>query len=105
MDAQLKKGFLEFCVLAALKDADSYGYQIVKDVSTCIEISESTLYPILKRLETSQQVSTYSVEHNSRLRKYYQITDKGIGQINRFLEDWDEIEKIYKFIKGDKEDE
>lgn len=105
MDAQLKKGFLEFCVLAALKDADSYGYQIVKDVSTCIEISESTLYPILKRLETSQQVSTYSVEHNSRLRKYYRITDKGIGQINKFLEDWDEIEKIYKFIKGDKEDE
>lgn len=105
MDAQLKKGFLEFCVLAALKDADSYGYQIVKDVSTCIEISESTLYPILKRLETSQQVSTYSVEHNSRLRKYYRITDKGIGQINKFLEDWDEIEKIYKFIKGDKVDE
>lgn len=105
MDAQLKKGFLEFCVLAALKDADSYGYQIVKDVSTCIEISESTLYPILKRLETSQQVTTYSVEHNSRLRKYYRITDKGIGQINKFLEDWDEIEKIYKFIKGDKEDE
>lgn len=102
MDAQLKKGFLEFCVLAALKDTDSYGYQIVKDVSTCIEISESTLYPILKRLEAGKLVTTYSVEHNSRLRKYYKISQKGIDEINSFLNDWEEIEKIYKFVKGEK---
>lgn len=105
MDAQLKKGFLEICVLAALKDADSYGYQIVKDVSTCIEISESTLYPILKRLETNGMVTTYSVEHNSRLRKYYQITSLGKENILKFIEDWEEIKKIYEFVKGENSNE
>ena len=69
MDAQLKKGFLEFCVLASIKNKDSYGYQIVKDVSQYIEISESTLYPILRRLESSQSVMTYTEEHKNRLRK------------------------------------
>ena len=53
MNTQLKKGFLEFCILAALCEDDSYGYKIIKDVSGCIKISESTLYPILKRLESS----------------------------------------------------
>ncbi|MPN59678.1 hypothetical protein SDC9_207400 [bioreactor metagenome] len=105
MDAQLKKGFLEFCVLAALKNEDSYGYQIVKDVSTCIEISESTSYPILKRLESSRMVTTYSVEHNSRLRKYYQITPIGKEHILKFIEDWGEIKKIYDFVKGEQGDE
>ena len=66
MDIQLKKGLLEFCVLSVLNRSDSYGYQIIKDVSSCIEISESTLYPILKRLEANEYLTTYSVEHNSR---------------------------------------
>lgn len=101
MDAQLKKGFLEFCVLATLKKQDSYGYQIIKEVSTCIDISESTLYPILKRLESNGYVTTYSVEHNSRLRKYYHISLEGIEHIQNFLNDWEEIEKIYYFVKGE----
>ncbi len=101
MDIQLKKGLLEFCVLAVLNKSDSYGYQIIKDVSTCIEISESTLYPILKRLETDSYLSTYSVEHNSRLRKYYKITDAGRIRIDEFLNEWQQVMKIYYFIKGD----
>ncbi|WFR57305.1 PadR family transcriptional regulator [Anaerocolumna sp. AGMB13025] len=101
MDVQLKKGLLEFCVLAVLKKSDSYGYQIIKDISTCIEISESTLYPILKRLETGSYLETYSIEHNSRLRKYYKITDKGKDYIDEFLEEWKQVMKIYKFIKGE----
>ncbi|MEG0076795.1 PadR family transcriptional regulator [Anaerorhabdus sp.] len=105
MDIQLKKGFLEYCVLAALKKKDSYGYQIVKDVSNCIDISESTLYPILKRLETDKQVSTYSVEHNGRLRKYYHIETKGIDQIKKFLEDWEQIQKIYQYIEEEMKDD
>lgn len=105
MDIQLKKGLLEFCVLAALYRSDSYGYQIIKDVSTCIEISESTLYPILKRLETDSYLNTYSVEHNSRLRKYYQITDKGKEHMNEFLNEWQQVMKIYYFIKGEYEHE
>ena len=100
MDIQLKKGLLEFCVLAVLNKSDSYGYQIIKDISTCIEISESTLYPILKRLETGSYLTTYSVEHNSRLRKYYQITNEGKEYIKEFLNEWQQVMEIYYFIKG-----
>lgn len=99
MDAQLKKGFLEACILSALSRGDSYGYQIVKDVSTCIETSESTLYPILKRLEGSGSLKTYSVEHGGRLRKYYRITSIGTEKINEFLASWPEIESIYRYIE------
>ncbi len=100
MDAQLKKGLLEICVLVVLKKNDSYGYQIIKDISSYIELSESTLYPILKRLESSDCLTTYSVEHNSRLRKYYKITELGEKRIKDFLEEWKEVTKIYQFIKG-----
>ena len=101
MDVQLKKGLLEFCVLAVLNKADSYGYQIIKDISTYIDVSESTLYPILKRLEAGSYLETYSVEYNSRLRKYYRITDKGKENVNEFLKDWQQVMKIYYFIKGE----
>ncbi len=100
MDSQLKKGLLEICVLVVLKKNDSYGYQIIKDISSYIELSESTLYPILKRLESSDCLTTYSVEHNSRLRKYYKITELGEKRIKDFLEEWKEVTKIYQFIKG-----
>lgn len=101
MDSQLKKGLLEICVLAALAKQDSYGYQIIKDVSQVIEISESTLYPILKRLEASHDLETYSVEHNSRLRKYYQLTDSGRRHIADFLDDWKAVMTVIDFIKGE----
>lgn len=99
MDAQLKKGVLDACVLAAISKEDSYGYQIVKDVSSCIEISESTLYPILKRLEAAGALKTYSVEHNGRLRKYYRITDEGRRRIDDFAEGWDEMVRIHAYIE------
>ncbi|MBD3860121.1 PadR family transcriptional regulator [Bacillus sp. 28A-2] len=100
MNAQLKKGLLEFCVLAVLKKGDSYGYQIIKDMSHCIEISESTLYPILKRLEQNNYVETYSQEHNSRLRKYYRMTKSGREHIAQFLKEWNQVMAIYDFISG-----
>ncbi|MBR3207130.1 MAG: PadR family transcriptional regulator [Bacillus sp. (in: Bacteria)] len=100
MNAQLKKGLLEFCVLAVLKKGDSYGYQMIKDMSHCIEISESTLYPILKRLEQNNYVETYSQEHNSRLRKYYRMTESGREHMAQFLEEWDQVMAIYDFISG-----
>ena len=99
MNIQLKKGLLEVCVLSALAKEDSYGYQIIKDISPVVEISESTLYPILKRLETERSVNVYSVEHNSRLRKYYQITDEGKRKIDAFLEEWQEVVSVLDFIK------
>ena len=69
MDAQMKRGFLEMCVLASLQGRDSYGYQIVKDVPDILGLTESTLYPLLKRLEKAECLTAYSVEHNGRLRK------------------------------------
>lgn len=98
MDIQIKKGLLEVCILAVISKQDSYGYQIIKDVSACVGISESTLYPILKRLEASGCVTTYSIEHNSRLRKYYRITNIGRQHIYDFLVGWDELEQIHQFI-------
>lgn len=100
MNAQLKKDYWNFCVLAVLKKGDSYGYQIIKDMSRCIEISESTLYPILKRLEQNNYVETYSQEHNSRLRKYYRMTESGREHMAQFLEEWDQVMAIYDFISG-----
>ncbi len=98
MDVQLKRGLLEACVLTVLNKGDSYGYKIIKDITPCIKISESTLYPILKRLENGQMLTVYSVEHNGRLRKYYKITTKGKEKIKDFIFEWQEVMKVYNFI-------
>jgi len=99
MDAQLKRGLLDICVLAVLQRADSYGYQIIKDTASLLSLTESTLYPILKRLEQADYLTVYSVEHNSRLRKYYRITESGEQKIRDFLSEWDDMMKIYEYIK------
>jgi len=99
MDTQRKKGVLEICVLAALQREPSYGYRIVSDISGCIEVSESTLYPILRRLETSGCVSTFSQEHNGRLRKYYCIEPPGLEKVREFLGEAEEMRRIYQYIE------
>ena len=99
MDAQLKRGLLEVCVLAAICREPSYGYQIVKSVSPYVEISESTLYPILRRLEATGCLTVSTSEHNGRLRKYYHITPAGVARLADFREDWREITTIYEFIE------
>ena len=98
MDIQLKRGLLDVCVLAAIRKEDSYGYQIIKDMKPYLELSESTLYTILKRLETASMLTVRSVEHEGRLRKYYHITQQGIDRIEEFRDDWKEILSIYQFI-------
>jgi len=98
MDIQLKRGLLDVCVLAAIKDADSYGYKIIKDVKPYIELSESTLYTILKRLESGGLLTVRSEEYSGRLRKYYRITDKGRQRIEEFKCEWREMLSIYCFV-------
>ncbi len=106
MDIQLKRGLLDVCVLAAIKDEDSYGYQIIKDLKPYIELSESTLYTILKRLESANMLTVRTAEHGGRLRKYYHITEAGAKRIEEFKDEWKEIMAIYKFVtKEDKENE
>ena len=88
MDVQMKKGLLEICVLKALSDGESYGYKIIKDVSAYIDISESTLYPILKKLEKAGFVTTYTQEYQGRKRKYYSITESGKEQMQYLNKEW-----------------
>jgi len=98
MDIQLKRGLLDVCVLAAIKNEDSYGYKIIKDMKPYIKLSESTLYTILKRLEAADMLTVHTVEHGGRLRKYYHITACGLSRIEEFKNEWKEILSIYKFV-------
>lgn len=98
MDIQLKKGMLEACVLAVLKREDSYGYKLIQGISPIVEISESTLYPVLRRLESAESLTTYSKEYGGRLRKYYCITQKGNEKLIEFKEEWLEVKKIVDYI-------
>ena len=98
MDAQLKRGVLDVCVLKAIKNEDSYGYKIIKDVKPFLDLSESTLYTILKRLEEGKMLEVWTKEHEGRLRKYYHITDIGLKRIDDFKEEWKELMTIYSYI-------
>ena len=99
MDAQLKRGFLDVCVLASINRQDSYGYQIVKDVPSSLHLTESMLYPLLKRLESAGLLTVYAIEHNGRLRKYYRITPAGVTYLDEFLKDWDDVLDVYEYVK------
>ena len=98
MDIQMKRGILDVCVLAAIKDEESYGYQIIKDIKPYVDISESTLYPILRRLEGAKYLTVRTAEHSGRLRKYYQITPAGRDRIEEFKEEWKEMISIFQFV-------
>ena len=95
---QLKRGLLDACVLAAIKDEDSYGYKIIKDMKPYMELSESTLYTILKRLESAKMLTVRTAEHEGRLRKYYHIEQPGLQRLEEFKDDWKEIMAVYRFI-------
>ena len=106
MDIQLKRGILDVCVLKAIKNEDSYGYKIIKDLSSYIELSESTLYTILKRLESNNMLIVRNVEHDGRIRKYYHITNIGLKRLEDFKMEWKELMTIYNYVaKEDGENE
>jgi len=104
MDIQLKRGLLDVCVLAAIRSEDSYGYQIIKDMKPYIDMSESTLYTILKRLEAAGMLTVRAAEHGGRLRKYYHITKAGLDRLEEFQEDWAELMSIYRFVTREERD-
>ena len=104
MDIQLKRGMLDVCVLAAIKDEESYGCKIIKDMKPYLEMSESTLYTILKRLETADMLTVRTAEHGGRLRKYYRITNAGLRRIEEFKDEWKEIMSIYRFVTKEDDD-
>lgn len=98
MDIQLKRGFLDACVLKILSRGDSYGYQIIKDITDIVDLSESTLYPILRRLEAGGYLTVYSTEHNGRLRKYYSITESGREHLHQTTQEIAKVGRIYQFL-------
>lgn len=100
MDIQLKKGILDICVLSALERGESYGYKIIDDLRDVVEISESTLYPILKRLEGAGYLTTRTAVFSGRLRRYYKITQTGLKRLYEGCSDLREINIIYKKIFG-----
>ena len=101
MDNQMKRGVLDACVLVSIKNAPSYGYQIIKDMKPFVEISESTLYPILRRLEAAKLLTVRSAEHSGRLRKYYHITQQGLQRLAEYRDDWRELMNVYQYIVGE----
>jgi len=106
MDIQMKRGLLDICVLAAIQSEDSYGYKIIKDLKPYVELSESTLYTILKRLEGASMLTVRTAEHGGRLRKYYRITPLGARRIEEFKASWAELVAIYRFVtKEDRHDQ
>ena len=106
MDIQLKRGLLDVCVLAAIKNEESYGYQIIKDMKSYVEVCESTLYPILRRLEAQELLTVRTIEYSGRLRKYYRITNLGLKRLEEFKDEWKEVISIYNFVtKGENSNE
>lgn len=105
MNPQLKKGLAEICVLAVLKRGDSYGYKLSSEIKEIMDISESALYPILRRLETAGYIGVYSREFNGRLRRYYSIKDEGVAKIADFIGEWRDVMKVYNYINGGTENE
>ena len=100
MDAQMKKGLLDVCVLSILKKEDTYGYKLTQEVTGLLDTSESALYPVLRRLEGQGLLETYSVEYSGRLRKYYRITAEGITRLNEYGPELKNLKKVIDYIIG-----
>ena len=107
MDPQLKKGLLDACVLASIAREDAYGYRVTQEAVALLGVSESALYPVLRRLEKQGCFETYSREYDGRLRKYYRMTPLGFDRLRESREQLKEVSRVIDYImqeegKGDK---
>ena len=107
MQIQLKKGVTELLVLALLSKKSMYGYEIVETISKYIELSEGTIYPLLKRLQKDNLVETYLQESSSGPpRKYYRLTQEGISTYISNKEEWNNFyQKVNEVLSRVEEDE
>lgn len=102
MAFQIGAALLDACVLAVLDKRDVYGYELTVDIKSVMEISESTLYPVLRRLQKEEFLITYDKPYNGRNRRYYSITDKGRDKLREYKYDWMEYKNnIDKIMTGD----
>ena len=106
MNSQMKRGTLELCALSVMSRGDCYGYELVNRISKCMEITEGTIYPLMKRLKDSGLIDSYIVESNEGPpRKYYKLTETGAEELRRLSEEWFEFtQSIDKLLKGEFED-
>lgn len=107
MNSQLKRGTLELCALSVVNRADCYGYELVNRVSECMEITEGTIYPLMKRLKDGGLIESYIVESpEGPPRKYYKITEAGKEELERLSEEWFEFTaSVNSLLKGDNKDD
>jgi len=107
MNVQFKKGVLELCVLMLLEKQDFYGYELVQKISEQIEISEGSVYPLLRRLTSEGYFTTYLKESNEGpSRKYYRLTEQGKSYSRELLEEWESFTKaVERLIKERKYDD
>ena len=106
MAFQIGAALLDACVLAVLDKRDVYGYELTVDIKSVIEISESTLYPVLRRLQKDGCLVTYDQPYNGRNRRYYSITEQGREKLEQYRLDWEAYKNgIDKMMKGEFEHE
>ena len=96
----INTGLLDACVLAILSRGDEYGYRLTQEVKQVMDISESTLYPVLRRLQKNGWLSTYDEPFQGRNRRYYRITNTGLEQHRLYLSEWKEYRKRIEEIFG-----
>ncbi|MGN1111533.1 MAG: PadR family transcriptional regulator [Oscillospiraceae bacterium] len=103
MNSQMKRGTLELCALSVVSRGDCYGYELVNRISKCMEITEGTIYPLMKRLKESELIDSYIVESTEGPpRKYYKITESGAAELERLAEEWFEFaDNINRLLKGE----
>ena len=107
MNSQMKRGTLEMCALSVISKDDCYGYEIVNRISGCMEMTEGTIYPLMKRLRESELIDSYIIESpEGPPRKYYKLTEKGRGELEKLISEWKEFEiSIDKLLKGEYEND
>lgn len=101
MEFPISSTLMDFCVLSLLKDKDRYGYSFTQKMQGVMDISESTIYPVLRRLKKDKYVTTYDLPYQGRNRKYYSITDKGLEKLGQYQEDWLEFKNMIDKITGE----
>lgn len=98
---QLGSSLLDACVLAILHKEDTYGYRLTQEVKQVMDISESTLYPVLRRLMKEGYLETYDQQHMGRNRRYYRLTAAGKEKYHEYVKDWEEFsDKVSDILKG-----
>ena len=101
MAFKIESSLLDACALAILKRGDTYGYEITQEMKKAIVISESTLYPVLRRLQKEGFCMTYDQPYQGRNRRYYSITEKGEAKLAEYKKEWnDYVSAIEMLLSG-----